>query len=292
MSIFARPEPVFAVFALIALGGVYSCASPGVEPASRAAGQNCAWPSQYDPAAAANRESLGALLLSPFGRPEQGWAIYAPAIAAEIHTACPPDTAGFAAGLAWWQAHNRLIAHGAVDPPTFMAMKAAWQGRRPFLALRAKNVCPDPPPETNLVAVPPDEVDKPDPVLLRPRVLAALLRMAAAARAATPEAAAHPDWFKVFSGYRSPAYDAARCESEGNCGGIARAACSSHRTGLAVDLDLGAAPGFSVDSSADPNRLFQTRAPAYRWLVRNARRYGFVNYVYEPWHWEWTGEAP
>jgi LAS superfamily LD-carboxypeptidase LdcB len=32
--------------------------------------------------------------------------------------------------------------------------------------------------------------------------------------------------------------------------------------------------------------------PAYRWLVANAGRFGFVNYVFEPWHWEWTGEAP
>jgi LAS superfamily LD-carboxypeptidase LdcB len=31
---------------------------------------------------------------------------------------------------------------------------------------------------------------------------------------------------------------------------------------------------------------------AYRWLVSNARRYGFINYAFEPWHWEWTGEKP
>jgi LAS superfamily LD-carboxypeptidase LdcB len=73
---------------------------------------------------------------------------------------------------------------------------------------------------------------------------------------------------------------------------VVRAACSAHRTGLALDLDVGAAPGFMVDSSADPNRLFQSRTPAYRWLVRNAVRFGFVNYVFEPWHWEWRGEAP
>ncbi len=32
------------------------------------------------------------------------------------------------------------------------------------------------------------------------------------------------------------------------------------------------------------------QTPAYRWLLANARRFGFVNYVFEPWHWEWTGE--
>ena len=35
-----------------------------------------------------------------------------------------------------------------------------------------------------------------------------------------------------------------------------------------------------------------SRTPAYRWLVANADRFGFVPYPFEPWHWEWTGEAP
>ena len=61
-------------------------------------------------------------------------------------------------------------------------------------------------------------------------------------------------------------------------------------TGYAVDLNLGFAPGSRVDSTSQANRLYQTRTDAYRWLVRNAGRYGFVNYVYEPWHWEWVGE--
>ena len=25
-------------------------------------------------------------------------------------------------------------------------------------------------------------------------------------------------------------------------------------------------------------------------LVKNAARFGFVNYVFEPWHWEWVGD--
>jgi LAS superfamily LD-carboxypeptidase LdcB len=97
---------------------------------------------------------------------------------------------------------------------------------------------------------------------------------------------------KVFSGYRSPAYDAARCAEQNNCNGRERAACSPHRTGLALDLYLGAAPGFTADSSADANRLAIAEGPAYRWMLLNAQRFGFVNYPFEPWHWEWTGEAP
>jgi LAS superfamily LD-carboxypeptidase LdcB len=59
-----------------------------------------------------------------------------------------------------------------------------------------------------------------------------------------------------------------------------------------VDIDLGAAPGSRIDSSDDANRLYLSRTPVYRWLVRNADRFGFVNYPFEPWHWEWTGEPP
>jgi LAS superfamily LD-carboxypeptidase LdcB len=59
-----------------------------------------------------------------------------------------------------------------------------------------------------------------------------------------------------------------------------------------MDLFLGAAPGYPPESSADPNRLYQSQSGAYRWMVANAARFGFVNYPFEPWHWEWTGEAP
>jgi LAS superfamily LD-carboxypeptidase LdcB len=45
-----------------------------------------------------------------------------------------------------------------------------------------------------------------------------------------------------------------------------------------------------VDSTADANRLAMSKTPAYRWLVLNAPRYGFLNYAFEPWHWEWVGE--
>ena len=48
----------------------------------------------------------------------------------------------------------------------------------------------------------------------------------------------------------------------------------------------------SADSTADPNRLFLSRTVTYRWLLANASRFGFVNYPFEPWHWEWTGETP
>jgi D-alanyl-D-alanine carboxypeptidase len=249
---------------------------------------SCERPAVFAPAAAANAGSLTLLDLNPFGRAEQGWEIYAPWIAQTASTNCGPATPGFAHALAHWQASHQLTSHGAIDPPTFEALKTAWQARRPFVALRAKDICPAPPVEAELVTAAWDDIlEGAKPVRLHPEALRALRRMMAAARRELP--ALEPDMLKAFSGYRSPDYDAERCTTEGNCDGVVRAQCSAHRTGLAVDLMVGAAQGFSVDSSADANRLFQTRTAAYRWLVRNAARFGFVNYAFEPWHWEWVG---
>jgi hypothetical protein len=242
----------------------------------------------YAAAAWANAASEATLPLTPFGRPETGWAIYAPAIARTAHTACAADTTGFAAAVARWQFAHGLTPHGAVDPATFAAMKDIWQKRRPFVALREQGICPDPPTDLTPLTTEESRIDK--VVELRPRALKALRRMVAAARRDVPEIAADPQMLSVFSGYRDPADDAARCTAEQNCQGLVRAECSAHRTGLAVDLILGSPPGFAADSSDDTNRLYQSRAPAYLWLVANARRFGFVNYVFEPWHWEWTGQ--
>jgi zinc D-Ala-D-Ala carboxypeptidase len=255
------------------------------------AAERCGRPLAYREAAAQNAASLTTLAFTPFGRPETGWAIYAPKIAEEIGTACAPDTPGFARALARWRPRHGLGPAGALDVTTFEVMKTGWQDRRPFVALRAQAVCPEAPDLIALAAAGPEESDGGKIILLRPAALAALRRMVAAAKAAVPEAAADPERLMLFSGYRAPDDDAARCEAQGNCNGVVRAQCSAHRTGLAVDLVLGAAPGFDVDSSADANRLWQTETPTYRWLVANARRYGFVNYVFEPWHWEWVGAA-
>jgi LAS superfamily LD-carboxypeptidase LdcB len=172
----------------------------------------------------------------------------------------------------------------------FLAMKSVVQTRREFVRFTSFGACPGTPDLISAARL--DEGYGQKQVWLRPRALDAYRRMVAAARAEVPEAAADREMLTIFSGYRSPAADAARCQADGNCDGIVRARCSAHRTGLAADIVVGHAPGFTVDSSADPNRLFMTRTATYRWLLANAGRFGFVNYPFEPWHWEWTGEAP
>ncbi len=286
-------KPVLALVSLIALALLAGCASlPSRGPASVGAALinlACQAPRGLHDAARANKASLTDPAWAPFGRPETGWSVYAPKASHEIETGCAPKTQGFAGRLSRWQSRHDLPATGAMDPATFLAMKTSWQQSRPFVAQRAAGLCPDPPPPAALTTLPANETLDGKTVQLRADAHEALERMVAAARRDMPNLA--PDRLTVFSGFRDPAYDARRCASEGNCDGVGRATCSAHRTGLAVDLMLGAAPGFEVDSSKDANRLWQTHTDAYLWLVGHADRFGFVNYPFEPWHWEWIGVA-
>ncbi|MDR6626213.1 D-alanyl-D-alanine carboxypeptidase family protein [Caulobacter segnis] len=239
-------------------------------------------------AAAANAASLSTLAWSPFGKPETGWEIYAPRIAAEIGTSCAAGSEGFAAALARWQVANRLPRTGVMDAAAFAVMLPRWHLARPFVQVNRDGVCPGAPAPTSLATARPDESYGGKTIQLRPAALEAYRRMTAEARAAgVPR---RPEALKIYSGFRAPDADAQRCARDRNCQGLIRTICSAHRTGLAVDLFIDAAPGFGPDSSADANRLAMARSPLYRWMVSNAGRFGFVNYVYEPWHWEWTGE--
>jgi zinc D-Ala-D-Ala carboxypeptidase len=255
----------------------------------------CATTSRPELRAAASRngQSLYALPLNLFGRPERGWAVYAPRVEESVGSGqARADETAFAAALSRWQARNALAPTGVVDAASLAVLKAGWQAQRPFVALRVRGACPAAPAPGRLTVLRPDESLGGRPLQLRPGALNAYRRMVAAARRAEPLLAARPELLSVFSAYRSPARDAGRCAAEGNCQGVVRAACSAHRTGLALDLTLEAAPGHAVDGSDDVNRLAMTRGIAYRWLLANAPRFGFVNYGFEPWHWEWTGEAP
>ena len=241
-------------------------------------------------AAEANAGSVRSLAWAPFGRQEAGWEVYVILIQSEIGTDCPPNSEGFARALADWQRQNGQTPDGVMAEAVFMSMKGAMQTRRDFVRFTSTGMCPETPDLISAARI--DEGYGGKQVWMRPRALAAYRQMVAAARAEVPEIAADPRNLTIFSGYRSPSADAARCQAEGNCDGIVRARCSAHRTGLAADLYVGQAPGFGPDSTADPNRLFMTGTPTYRWLVKNAQRFGFVNYPFEPWHWEWTGESP
>ena len=239
-------------------------------------------------AAAVNAASLSSLAWTPFGKPEAGWEIYAPRIAAEIGTTCGPGSNGFAAALARWQGAHGQRQTGVLDSEVFAAMLVRWHLARPFVRVNREGMCPGAPPEAQLALAKPEESYGGKEIRLRPGALEAYRRMADDARAAG--VLAKPDALRIFSGFRAPDADAQRCARDRNCQGLTRTICSAHRTGLAVDVVIDSARGFGPDSSADANRLAMARSPLYRWMVVNGQRFGFVNYAYEPWHWEWTGE--
>ena len=250
---------------------------------------HCAAPG-WTAAAEANAGSLETLVWAPFGRAETGWAAYAPALSQTLATRCPPGSEGFAAALAAWQGREGLPADGLMTPVAFEAFRVLSQAARPFVARVAAGACPE--TAEVIAAFRPAEALGDKAVWAHPAALDAWRRMVAAAREEEPAIAADPDALRPFSGYRSPTLDAARCLAEGNCDGIARARCSAHRTGMALDLYVGHAEGFGADSTAAPSRRHMSGTAAYGWLVANAARFGFVNYLFEPWHWEWTGRAP
>jgi hypothetical protein len=250
----------------------------------------CSKAAAFEPAAAANAASLTTASVSPFGVVETGWAVYAPLIAREVGTGCAPGTQSFAAALSRWQGAHALAPSGRVDQATLSAMGVVWLLRRPFVRAMTTG-CPAAPDEQTLARAATAEAYGGKMVLARPAALDAYRRMVAAARA---ETGARPPILTIASAYRGPAEEAARC-ADGGCGNPAKARCSAHRTGLALDLYLDDKPGLYANpgrafSTADADRLRLSRTPAYLWLVRNADRFGFVPYPFEPWHWEWTGE--
>lgn len=238
----------------------------------------------------ANAISVYSLEWAPFGPSESGWETYLPLIQKELGTDCSPSTQDFAAALAIFQGRHALIPTGQFDQATFQVFRGLWQERRPFVMARLRDECPDPPPlrELGYLEAPEEHADRLTR-LLRRDVLEAYRRMVAAARAEVPAVAADPELLQIFSGFRDPEADAARCAAQGNCDGLRRAVCSPHRTGTAVDLYVGQAPGLGVDNTSADSRRHMAQGPTYRWLVANAGRFGFVPYVFEPWHWEWVG---
>lgn len=246
---------------------------------------------RYGGAALANGVSVYAMEWTPFDKREYGWETYLPLIQHELNTDCPPNTPDFAQKMAVFQARFGLFATGQFDEAAFGVFRGIWQERRSFVMARVRGECPDPPGIEQLgYLMPEDEHADRLTRLLRRDVLAAYHRMVADARAEAPELAADPELLQIFSGFRDPEADAARCAADGRCDGLRRAVCSAHRTGTAVDLYVGKAADLGVDSTDPWSRRVQSQGVAYRWLVRNAGRYGFVPYVYEPWHWEWQGE--
>jgi zinc D-Ala-D-Ala carboxypeptidase len=240
--------------------------------------------------AAKRNAQLSAELIWTFGGKQQrGWYLYNPLIKRLIDTKYDAASVKFALALSRWQAKSGLKSSGVLDEETLYAMIKAWQDTR----LKDRSVAQ---PDQLLTAPISDFYDSTRALELRQverRTYAAYKRLVAAAvadkslglaRGAHGELAPDEKYLKIISAYRSPEYQEKLRRESPNSGSAGLAVNSPHFTGRALDLYVGGEP---VDTR-DSNRGIQVQTPVYQWLVRNAERFGFRPYCYEPWHWEYV----
>jgi D-alanyl-D-alanine carboxypeptidase len=215
------------------------------------------------------------------GKQQRGWYLYDLLIGKTLKTERESVTDDFAVSLASWQKKRGLSPSGVLDEHSLMAMVSHWQSNRLKNRTSAQ---PD-----QLTTAPPSDFYDPARVAelrqVEQRTYAAYKEMVAAAMA-DPElnVKAADKYFKIISAFRSREYQDELRRKSPNAGSAGLAINSPHFTGRALDIYVG---GLPVDTK-DSNRAIQVNTPAYQWLVRNAERFGFRPYFYEPWHWEYV----
>ncbi|HEV2664329.1 MAG TPA: M15 family metallopeptidase [Blastocatellia bacterium] len=212
-------------------------------------------------------------------RPQRGWYLYVPLIQRLIDTDSAPETKAFAQALADWQRSVGLASTGVLSQETWMKMVAVFQSRR----IKDRSTLPT----ERLTLAPASEFFDPE----RPESLRGVERQAyeaykelVAAAATDLSLSSNENWLKIISAFRSPAYQAQLRKQNPRSGRGSLAVNSPHFTGRALDLYVGGEPV----STDDRNRAIQVNTKVYQWLVKNAERYGFYPYFYEPWHWEYN----
>ena len=224
------------------------------------------------------------------GKQQRGWSLYELLIHKTLRTQEDPATSDFASAVAAWQKRSGLSGDGVIDEDALMRLVSQWQSDR----LKTRTAAT---PDQLLTAPATDFYDPSRAEELRQverNTYAAYKRMIAAAladpalklaRSAAGELAPGEKYFKIISAFRSREYQDELRRRSPNAGSAGLAVNSPHFTGRALDIYVGGDP---VDTK-DSNRAIQVDTPAYRWLVRNAERFGFRPYFYEPWHWEFVG---
>ncbi|HJZ82074.1 MAG TPA: D-alanyl-D-alanine carboxypeptidase family protein [Pyrinomonadaceae bacterium] len=243
-------------------------------------------------AAAANLLTLSNEFAWTFGSKEQhGWFLYAPLIKRLVGADDPPASKGFAVALARWQQTSGLSPTGVLDEESLDTMIGKWQAAR----IQNRDLAPP----DQLVTVPATEFYDPERLeelrQVEKTAYAAYHKMLAAAfkepslhlaTNADGGLAANEKFLKIISAFRSREYQEKLRRQSPKVGRAGLAINSPHFTGRALDLYVGGDP---VDTK-DTNRALQIQTPVYQWLVRNAEKFGFRPYFYEPWHWEYVGE--
>lgn len=258
---------------------------------ARAEAACSSWNPVWRAAAAANAKSVTTSTWTFFEGREgakegPGWDMYVPLILRTLDIRCEASDPGFAKALAGFQRRAKLKATGRMDAATARALRGRWQWRRDFLKKAAK-ACP----LADVATLQPVYAGDTRLVADR-RVLAAYTHM----RRAFEDA--HPYMIRfgaldILSAWRDPAKDREVCKDNPTCNGVAKTDhCSSHWSGMALDLYVGMTGDYGPIDSNYENRLYQSRTVIYQWMLDHAGEYGFVNYPFEPWHWEWQEEVP
>ena len=228
-----------------------------------------------------------------FGSKQQrGWYLYTPLISRLIDTRHGPTSNGFASAVARWQKNSGLAPSGVLDDQTLYKMIAEWQGKR------IKDRTPALPGQVFTAPIADFYDPTRDEELLKVErgTYAAYKRLVAAAIAERSlglargakkgELAQGEKYLKIISSLRTREYQEKLRRESPHSGSAGLAVNSPHFTGRALDLYVGGEPVDTLDS----NRAVQVQTRVYLWLVRNAERFGFRPYFYEPWHWEYVGE--
>jgi D-alanyl-D-alanine carboxypeptidase len=245
--------------------------------------------SRFAPAAMENAR-LRSSMKWAFGRAQTGWEIYTDLICHTIETDAKPDTPEFAMAVSRWQIRNGQTPTGIIDNDTFDALVKGWQSQR---IGKSWNY----PDESVLYNAPIADfydqtrdaellkLDSVTYIAYKKMVLAAAKDLKGTLKV-TPKGDLAPEekYLKIVSAFRSREYQAQLRRKEPNAGRAALAMNSPHSSGFALDIYVGGKPV----STKDENRLIQVQTPAYKWLVKNAHKFGFYNYFYEPWHWEYV----
>lgn len=269
-------------------GDVVRLSAPA-KPAPRA-GARAVNLAAFEAAASSNAQLQSSLEWHFGGKLQRGWNLYTSLVGELIGSRTGAASSEFAMRISLWQEQNGIEPTGVLDNETWMQMVERFQSRR--IAGR-----PQPSPN-ELITIPiSDCYDPTRAEELRSaerETFTAYKRMVAAAAADSSlglqvagrgQLAASEKFLKVISAFRSRDYQDQLRRQSPNSGRAGLAINSPHVTGRALDLYVGGEPV----STKDENRALQTRGGVYRWLVKNAARFGFQPYFYEPWHWEYVG---
>jgi len=250
---------------------------------------NTAATSSFADAVAQNTAFRNDLIWTFGSKQQHGWYLYDLLIGRTLNLKPEASTSDFASAIAAWQKQKGLTPTGILDEDSWMTFVSAWQSNR----LKDKTPAT---PDQLLVAPPSDFYDPARLEELRQvekSTYAAYKQLLAAAIAdptlklehtSPTELAANEKFLKIVSSFRSREYQEKLRREAPNAGSAGLAVNSPHFTGRALDLYVGGDP---VDTK-DANRAIQVNTPAYQWLVKNAERFGFRPYFYEPWHWEYV----